>query len=1143
MNINPERIRQHLQDFNFPILFAEELGWQAPRGTKIGLPASFATDFGAAEVAHLGGIPAIKIVCKSTFPDASTRRQIHDAIARQFHENLLIFVDQNNTRMLWFWVKRQDGKTLVREHPFVKGQPGDLFLTKLVGLFVDFEEYDDSGNFSVLSAAQKLKNALDVSKVTKKFYGEFSNVHLQLVELLGGIPSETEKKWYASVLLNRLMFTYFLQKKGFLDNGDYEYLEHRFAQFNGGNIFADFLQPLFFKAFALPDTHADKIAAKSTFGRIPYLNGGLFLPHKIEVDYHITLPNEGAHNILELFNSVTWYLNDVPGEDDNAMSPDVLGYIFEKYINDQKSAGAYYTPPEITEYLCERTIEDLLVERVSVNRNGAFQKYQSLGELLLDLDRDSCRVVLERLKELRLCDPAVGSGAFLVAALKTLTGIYGALWGRAEVLGDEELKYQLIGDQAKHKSPFYAIRKRIITRNLYGVDLMAEATEIARLRLFLALVASAKTVDELEPLPNIEFNILPGNSLIGMLHCEEEDFIGGGMFVKTQFDELTKKKDHFVRLYKSTSSNGLGDLQEFKSQANQLRGELNEICNDAVLREFANLKINIDVINRHSREGGNPVRGNDGTKKSKRAVAAADIENLHPFHWGSDFDEVIKSGGFDAIITNPPWEIWKPNAKEFFQQFSDAVTKKKMTIKEFEKQQKVLLKQPEIAAAWQEYQAGFPHVSEYFRKCPDYKNQISIVNGKKAGTDINLYKLFTERCYDLLKDGGRCGIVIPSGIYTDLGAKQLREMLFGHTAITGLFCFENRKEIFEGVHRSFKFVALSFCKGKSTFTFPAAFMRHDVSELEDFPSGESLQISVDLIKKLSPDSLSVMEFKSERDIDIAEKMLKFPLLGETMEGVWNLSLTREFDMTNDSHLFQTEPGKGRLPLYEGKMIHQFQHDLAEPRYWVDEKEGRKNLLGRTEDGGQKLDYQMARLAFRSIARNTDKRTIIVGAIPPNSFCGNSLLPNKTPDDAKGLNPQEVLFAQAVLNSFTLDWYLRLIVTANINMFYLYQLPVPRLTTGQKYFSEIVTRAAQLICTSPEFDDLSKAAGLTSHRDGATDPATRSRLRAELDGMVAHLYGLNEDDFAHILGTFPLVDEPVKQAARNAFRDIERGVLY
>lgn len=113
-----------------------------------------------------------------------------------------------------------------------------------------------------------------------------------------------------------------------------------------------------------------------------------------------------------------------------------------------------------------------------------------------------------------------------------------------------------------------------------------------------------------------------------------------------------------------------------------------------------------------------------------------------PFHWGYHFDKVFARGGFDAIIANPPWEIFKPQAKEFFAKHSDLVTKNKMDIKTFEKEQKKLLQDPEIAQAWNEYQSQFPHVSAYFRSSEDYINQISIVNGKKAGTDINLYKLF-----------------------------------------------------------------------------------------------------------------------------------------------------------------------------------------------------------------------------------------------------------------------------------------------------------------------------------------------------------------------------------------------------------------
>ncbi|MCG6138940.1 MAG: hypothetical protein MET45_30890 [Nostoc sp. LLA-1] len=151
-----------------------------------------------------------------------------------------------------------------------------------------------------------------------------------------------------------------------------------------------------------------------------------------------------------------------------------------------------------------------------------------------------------------------------------------------------------------------------------------------------------------------------------------------------------------------------------------------------------------------------------------------------------------------------------------------------------------------------------------------------------------------------------------------------------------------------------------------------------------------MHIDVDMVRRLSPDSLSVMEFKNNLDIQIAEKMLRFPLLGEKIDDKWNLRLTAEFHMTNDSHLFKQQPGKGRIPLYEGKMIHQFTHQFSEPKYWVDENEGRQSILGRNGiDKGQKLDYQGYRLGFRDIARNTDARTMIY-TITFNSFNGNKL---------------------------------------------------------------------------------------------------------------------------------------------------------
>jgi len=659
-----------------------------------------------------------------------------------------------------------------------------------------------------------------------------------------GIDDERDRRWYASILLNRLMFILFLQKKGFLDQSNMNYLPDKLVQSQqrGADCF-----------------------------------------------YHEFLSK------LELFGRYSWSLNDTPGGADNEINPD--GYIFEKYIN-QKQFGAYYTRTEITEYLCEQTLHQLILQKINhpaIPGSLPARHFDTVSDLLMNLEANLCHELLDKvLPKLSLLDPACGSGAFLIAMMKTLINIYWAIIGRIPFLKDRALKKWLTEIEHEHANLSYFIKKQIITNNLFGVDIMEEATEIARLRLFLALVASAEKADELEPLPNIDFNILAGNFLLGLLKVDAE-----------KFEEIGKTGN----LLQNIAVNNYQKMLADKNRLISLYRQSTKFAED--------LRNSRDEIEAHKQQATWDDKKNKAGKSVWRSLQLTDFADLHLFHWGYEFDEVLnKKGGFDAIITNPPWEIFKPQAKEFFNDYSKIVTKNKMTIKAFEKEKAKLLQESETLEVWLAYQSLFPHFSKYFRLSSQYSHQIAVVNGKKTGSDINLYKLFLEQCFNLLRVEGQCGIVIPSGIYTDLGATGLRHLLFNETKMTGLFCFENRKAIFEGVHRSFKFIVLSFEKGAKTTEFPAAFMRHDVNELAKFPQRDALRVKTDLIYRLSPDSRSVMEFKSEIDVSIAEKMLQFPLLGEKIEDVWNLALTREFDMANDRHLFYTEPAEGRLPLYE-----------------------------------------------------------------------------------------------------------------------------------------------------------------------------------------------------------------------------------
>src|SRR3989338_1475826 len=588
------------------------------------------------------------------------------------------------------------------------------------------------------------------------------------------------------------MFIYFLQKKGFIDNGDLEYLQNKLKSTKAkgkDRYYSDFLKPLFFEGFAKPEDQRPA-QARQMLGKIKYLNGGLFLPHPVELaNSKISIPDKAFENLFSLFQRYSWNLNDTPGVEDNEINPDVLGYIFEKYIN-QKAFGAYYTCPEITEYLCERTIQHLVLDKVNAPGIPGVvpaRQFDSIGDMLLNLDANLCKQLLfEVLPNLSILDPACGSAAFLVAAMKTLINLYSALIGKVHFLADQKLTRWLKDIKDKHPSVNYFIKKTIITDNLFGVDIMDEAVEIAKLRLFLALVAAANHVDDLEPLPNIDFNIQSGNSLIGLMRVNDAEFEKqhpAELFRKS-YRQVLEERTRLLDTYRHAATYR-EDLRSLRDQIDGRKKESVETLNTILLDEFSRLGI------KYEQATWDEKKKIDG-KTIKRSLKRSDIEVLKPFHWGFEFDEIINHrGGFDAIITNPPWEIFKPNSKELFEEFSELVTKKKMAIHDFEKEQAKLLRDPEVRKAWLDYLSEYPHVSAFYRATPQFKNQISIVDGKKAGSDLNLYKLFVEQCFNLLREGGQCGIVIPSGIYTDLGSKQLREMLFGHSIITGLFCFEN----------------------------------------------------------------------------------------------------------------------------------------------------------------------------------------------------------------------------------------------------------------------------------------------------------------------------------------------------------------
>ena len=750
MRINRDRIRQLLQDFEFETLFIEELGWDRHSQT---LPIQVnEAEYALTACAEKRGMVAFSYAAPSAdaIPDHAARRKIERQVAKSVHEHLIIYTDEEKTAQVWQWVKREAGKPAqCREQRYNRDQHGESLIQKLEAIAFSLAEEEGIG---IVDVTSRVRAAFDVEKVTKRFYDYFKKEHDAFLQFLEGIPDEGMQRWYVSVILNRLMFIYFIQKKRFLDDDPY-YLRNNLqrSQQNGiDQYYKAFLCPLFFEGFAKPITDRTP-GMENWLGDVPYLNGGIFQKHQIE-EHHgerIQIPDAAFERLFTFFERYTWHLDDRPLRNDNEINPDVLGYIFEKYIN-QKQMGAYYTKEDITEYISKNAIIPFLLESARKNCKIAFvppadSNSASVWQLLVeDPDRyiydavkhgtehelppeidagvknvskrtkwntlspsefalpteiwrevvarqarykevhaklshgeihevndlitynlnirqfaqdviencegpDLLRAFWKAVKAVTILDPTCGSGAFLFAALNILEPLYEACLDRMGGFVDE-LRYAAetphpnkYGDFRadldrikEHPNRKYFILKSITINNLYGVDIMEEAIEICKLRLFLKMVAQVDDVNRIEPLPDIDFNIKAGNSLVGF--ATYGDVKRAVTENRIDFDnvlnEIEEKAEDVEELYK-----------EFQEQQTKHGGEV-------TLTDKRNLQAKLtdlaDELNRY-------LAGEFQVDPTNENGFQYWLTSHKPFHWFTEFYAILKDSGFDVIIGNPPY--------------------------------------------------------------------------------------------------------------------------------------------------------------------------------------------------------------------------------------------------------------------------------------------------------------------------------------------------------------------------------------------------------------------------------------------------------------------------------------------------------
>ncbi|MCB1806584.1 MAG: SAM-dependent methyltransferase, partial [Candidatus Competibacteraceae bacterium] len=320
-------------------------------------------------------------------PERAIRQKIDRQLTQTAYEHLIVYVDASRSEQVWQWVARQPGKPVAyRESTYRKSQTGDALVQKLAHIYFTL---NDEEAIDLTGVSQRLRDAFDRDKVTKKFYEHFKKQHDAFLGFIEGIDAKTDKEWYASLMLNRLMFIYFIQRKGFLDN-DPNYLKTRLSKIQeqrGKDQFLSFyryfLLCLFHEGFSKQPPNRDLSPDLSALlGDVPYLNGGLFDLHELEQSHqHLDIPDEAFEQLFEFFDQYEWHLDNSTLGNDREINPDVLGYIFEKYIN-QKQMGAYYTKEDITEYISKNTVIPHLFDTACKDCAIAFASNSTVWTLL-----------------------------------------------------------------------------------------------------------------------------------------------------------------------------------------------------------------------------------------------------------------------------------------------------------------------------------------------------------------------------------------------------------------------------------------------------------------------------------------------------------------------------------------------------------------------------------------------------------------------------------------------------------------------------------------------------------------------------------------------------------------------------------------
>lgn len=785
------------------------------------------------------------------------------------------------------------------------------------------------------------------------------------------------------------------------------------------------------------------------------------------------------------------------------INEDVFGKSYEMFLaENRKDSGIFYTPNQITTKMAAGLVSLL------------FGKFRD--ELIDDLNRENYDQAIEQARKLvriTVFDPACGSGAFLISVLREITKIYSDIKPKTEWvngLGLEQVSdpemdrikkvrkvREILGFNGQMKGVDRVLLSKIILRHIYGSDLDGMALSVSKVNIWKETVklnpesfyyqSLPESVNHI--LPDLKINLVRGNSIVTF----PDEYV-----IKTLQE---KHKNEIVRMLE------LRNLYLEDPSKAEMAEEIEEIKKPIRLEleeEFANTYPGFT----------HPL--------------------LYPleffFLYFDERGEPIQDGGkFSGLIGNPPWNNVKPHRVEFVmkhpEMFEGGVSRFSVMGKELDKLFNDKIKDTQVQSMWNQYTSSIYNLSKFIRK--SYLLQ--------GSGDTSLQKTFLEKFMTLTKDA--FAILVPSNFHTDQGTLELRREIFNNWQLNEMISFENRRRVWFDMESRFKFDMLTVTKQKTGKPFKARFY---VSEWEDIES--AFDYPTDLIAELSPIVLGVTEFRSREDIDIIKRIRGKHLLLSQI----GLKISSEFHETNDKYLFHTECGPDMLPLYSGRMIHQYNNQFANNEFYVSEEEGRSALISSQAKSVRDrlkndslpipaydtiveminrrellMDYETERLVIRSFARSNDERTLIASIVPKGVFLTNmltyfdpfliSLENGKVVQSNRG---DQLYYLLALLNSFVLDYYIRQRVSAALNFFFIYELPIP--DASEQFRNRIITLAKNLM-----------------------KYPSNGQERAELEILIAKgLFKLSKDETEHILDSFVYgnIDRELIKLIKNKYEE-------